>query len=317
MMQAIQFERYGGPEVLHRVDLPDPEPGPGQVRVRLFAAGLAPVDTKLRAGLLQAFFPLALPKTPGRDGVGVVDRLGAGTAGFAIGEAVCVVADQLAQGTCAQFVVCAAQRLVTRPPGLSTHQAAALMQPAISAWIAVMETAQVQPGMRVLVHGGAGAVGSLVVQLCRHLGADVAATCRADNRDYVLGLGAMQAVAYDTEDFGRLLRGQDVVFDLVGGETHARSYPVLRGGGHLVYLTAAPIVDRSADVGVRVTRAAIADRPAVLAAVANLATQGVFRPAVARVFPLEDAALAHRELEHGRVTRGRVVFDIAPETPAA
>ena len=316
-MQAIQYERYGGPEVLRQVDLPDPEPGPGEVRVRLFAAGLAPVDAKLRAGMLQAFFKLALPKIPGRDGVGVVDRLGAGAAGFATGDAVCVVADQLAQGTCAQFVVCDARRLVARPPGLSTHQAAALMQPGISAWIAVTETAQVRPGMRVLVHGGAGAVGSLMLQLCRHLGAEVSATCRAENRDYLLDLGAARAIAYDTEDFGRLLRDQDVVFDLIGGETHARSYPVLRPGGHLVYLTAAPIVDRSADAGVRVTRAAIADRPAALAAVAELAAQGVLRPVVARVYPLADAGLAHAELERGRIARGRVVFDIAPVAGSA
>ena len=312
-MQAIQYERYGGPDVLHYVSVPDPEPGPGEVRVRLFAAGLAPVDTKLRAGMLQAYFKLPLPKTPGRDGVGVVDRLGAGATGFALGEPVCVVADQLAQGTHAEFVVCATARVVPRPSGLSTHQAAALMQPGISAWIAVMETAQVCSGMRVLVHGGAGAVGSLMVQLCRHLGADVSATCRAANRDYVVELGAARAFAYDHEDFSTL-RDQDVVFDLIGGDTHARSYPVLRAGGHLVYLTAAPIVDRGTAMGVRVTRAAISDQPVVLAAVADLATRGIFRPAVARVFPLADASLAHTELEAGRVTRGRVVFAIAPES---
>lgn len=316
MMQAIQYDQYGGPEVLRRVELPVPEPGPGEVRVRLFAAGLAPIDTKLRAGMLQKFFPLVLPKTPGRDGVGVVDKLGSDVAGFAIGDAVCVVADQLAQGTCAQLVVCEAQRLVIRPPGLSTHQAAALMQPGISAWIAVVEAAQVRPGMRVLVHGGAGAVGSLMVQLCRHLGADVSATCRADNRDYVVGLGATRAVAYDRDDFGAL-RDQDVVFDLIGAETHARSYPVLRPGGHLVYLTAAPIVDRGAEFGVRVTRAAITDRPTVLAEVAALAAQGVFLPAVAHVYPLAQAATAHAELERRQVTRGRVVLDIAPDTASA
>ena len=313
-MQAILYDRYGAPEVLHVANVPDPEPAAGEVRVRLFAAGLAPVDTKLRAGLLQTFFALPLPKIPGRDGVGVVDRLGPGVTAFAVGAPVCVLADQLGAGTSAEFVVCAAQRVVPRPAGQSTHQAAALLQPGLSAWIGVMETARVAPGMRVLVHGGAGAVGSLMVQLCRHLGADVSATCRADNRDYVVGLGAARAFAYDRDDDFGTLRDQDVVFDLIGGATHARSYPVLRTGGHLVYLTAAPIVDRGVEFGVRVTRAPITDRPEVLQAVAQLATRGVFRPAVARVFTLADAALAHAELESGRATRGRVVLDIAPDT---
>jgi NADPH:quinone reductase-like Zn-dependent oxidoreductase len=309
-MQAIQYAAYGGPASLQLVSMPDPEPAADELRVRLLAAGLAPVDTKLRAGMLQAYFKLALPKVPGRDGVGVVDRVGSAVVGFAVGDPVCVVADQLGSGTHAQYVVCGTSRVVARAPGLSTHQAAALMQPGISAWTAVMETAQVHGGLRVLVHGGAGAVGSLMVQLCRHLGAEVTATCRAGNRDHVLALGATRAIAYDGEDFGAL-RDQDVVFDLIGGDTHARSYPVLRKGGHLVYLTAAPIIDRGAEFGVRVTRAAITDRPGVLAAVAQLAAQGIFRPAVARVYPLAQAALAHAALESGQVTRGRVVLDIA------
>jgi NADPH:quinone reductase-like Zn-dependent oxidoreductase len=219
--------------------------------------------------------------------------------------------DALGAGTYAQGVTCSAQRVVARPAGLTTQQAAALLQPANSAWIAVMETAQVQSGMRVLVHGGAGAVGSQMVQLCKHLGAEVTATCRETNRDYVQGLGASRAIAYDgAEDFGTL-RDQDVVFDLIGGATHARSYPVLRPGGHLVYLTAAPITDLSAQCGVRTSRALITDAQRVLQAVADLASQGVLRPRVAARFSLADAAGAHAALEAGQITRGRAVLDIA------
>jgi NADPH:quinone reductase-like Zn-dependent oxidoreductase len=191
---------------------------------------------------------------------------------------------------------------------LSLYQAAALLQPGNSAWIAVMETAQVQAGMRVLVHGGAGAVGSLMVQLCSHLGAEVTATCRAGNEDYVVGLGATRAIAYDREDFGTL-RGQDLVFDLIGGDVHARSYSVLRAGGHLVYLTALPIVDQGTAFGVRVSRAMISDRQAVLAAVAELSAQGILQPRVAGVYSLAHAAQAHAALEAGQVTRGRLVLD--------
>lgn len=315
-MFAIAFAQYGPPDGLQPITWDPPPAAPGEVRVRMLAAGVAPVDAKLRAGLLQAHFQPPLPKIPGRDGVGVVEQIGAGVTGLKVGDSVCLMVDALGPGTYAQRVTCSAERVVARPAGLTMHQAAALLQPANSALIAVVETAQVSSGMRVLVHGGAGAVGSQMVQLCRHLGAEVTATCRADNRDYVVGLGATRAIAYDHEDFGTL-RDQDVVFDLIGGDTHARSYPVLRAGGHLVYLTAAPIVDRGTGWGVRVTRAAISDQPAVLAAVAELATRGVFRPAVARVYPLADAARAHADLEAGRVTRGRVVLDIAPESGSA
>jgi NADPH:quinone reductase-like Zn-dependent oxidoreductase len=172
-----------------------------------------------------------------------------------------------------------------------------------------METARVSAGMQVLVHGGAGAVGSLMVQLCKYLDAVVTATCRAGNEAYVMGLGASRAIAYDRDDFGTL-RDQDVVFDLIGGSTHARSYPVLRKGGQLVYLTAAPIVDRGWEFAVKVSRAMISDQPNVLAAVARLAADGIFRPRVAGVFALADAARAHTALEAGQVTRGRLVLEI-------
>ena len=315
-MQAIQFEHYGPPEVLRSVTLPSPDAGPGELRIRMHAAGVAPFDAKLRAGLLQAHFKPVLPKVLGRDGAGVIDQLGQGVTGFAIGDAVCAMADQMHGGSYAEQLVCSRERVVARPANLSLHQAAALLQPGNSAWIAVMETAQVQAGMRVLVHGGAGAVGSLMVQLCKHLGAEVSATCRASNEAYVQGLGATRAIAYEHEDF-RGLREQDVVFDLIGGETHARSYPVLKTGGHLVYLTAAPIVDRGGEFGVKVSRAMVSDRPEVLAAVVQLAVDGVFRPRVAGVYRLADAAQAHAALEAGQVTRGRLVLDISGEAIAS
>ncbi len=308
---AIAFAQYGPPDVLQPISWDPPAAAAGEVRVRMLAAGVAPVDAKLRAGLLQAHFQPPLPKIPGRDGVGVVEQIGTDVTHVKVADAVCLMVDPLGPGTYAQTVTCSAQRVIARPAGLTTQQAAALLQPATSAWIAVMETAQVKSGMRVLVHGGAGAVGSQLVQLCRHLGAEVTATCRETNRDYVQGLGANRAIAYDgAHDFGDL-RDLDVVFDLIGGETHARSYPVLRKGGHLVYLTAAPITDLSAQYSVRTSRALIADSRHVLQAVVDLASQGVLQPRVAASFALIDAARAHAALEAGQITRGRVVLDIA------
>ena len=308
-MKAIRYWRYGAPDVLELVTLDEPFAGPDEVRVRLKAAGVSPIDAKLRSGALQAHFSLAFPKIPGRDGAGVIDQIGEGVTGFSIGDEVCVAADPAGSGTYAEAIVCASSRVVKKPANLSISQAAALLQPGVSAWISMYRTATLSAGMSVLIHGGAGAVGSQMIQLARHLGLNVTTTCRVQNIDYVLGLGAHRAVAYDREDFG-LLRHIDVVFDLIGGETHARSYQVLKAGGQLVYLTAMPFENQAEKYGVTVTRAMISDAPEALHAVSRLAAEGVLTPGVMATLPLAAAADAHRRFEAGQVTRGRIVLNM-------
>lgn len=306
-MHALWYEQYGPPSVLQYGPRPMPDPGPGQVRVRLQASALAQIDVKMRAGLLQAHFPLMFPKIPGRDGVGVIDALGPGAGEWTLGDEVCVLTAPLGTGTAATHLVCDADRAVRRPAGLSLHQCAALLQPGVSAWASIT-TAQLQAGMRVLVHGGSGAVGALVVQQARAMGAHVIATCSSAHCEHTLAQGAHEVIAYDTERFDHL-RDLDVVFDFIGGETHARSYPLLRPGGAIVYLVAAPFEDRSAQYGVKVLRAMVSDAPQVLQAVADAASQGLCRPLVSQVMPLQEAARAHERLEAGRVHSGRIVFD--------
>jgi NADPH:quinone reductase-like Zn-dependent oxidoreductase len=308
-MKAIQYSRYGAPDVLELVTLDVPIAGPNEVRVRLKAAGVSPIDAKLRSGALQAHFSLTFPKIPGRDGVGVIDQIGEGVIGLSLGDEVCVAADPTRSGTYAEAMVCASSRVVKKPPNLSTSQAAALLQPGVSAWISMCRTATLSDGMSVLIHGGAGAVGGQMIQLARHLRLDVATTCRAGNIDYVLGLGAHRAVAYDRDDFS-VLRDFDVVFDLIGGETHARSYQVLKAGGQLVYLTAMPFENQAEKYGVTVSRAMISDAPEALQAVAQLATEGVLTPGVMATLPLAAAADAHRQFEAGQITRGRIVLNM-------
>jgi NADPH:quinone reductase-like Zn-dependent oxidoreductase len=308
-MKAIRYWRYGAPDVLELVTLDEPFAGPNEVRIRLKAAGVSPIDAKLRSGALQAHFSLAFPKIPGRDGAGVIDQIGEGVTGFSVGDEVCVAADPAGSGTYAEAIVCASSRAVKKPPNLSTSQAAALLQPGVSAWISMCRTATLSEGMSVLIHGGAGAVGSQMIQLARHLGLSVTTTCRAQNIDYVLGLGAHRAVAYDREDFG-LLRQMDVVFDLIGGETHARSYQVLKAGGQLIYLTAMPFEIQAEKYGVTVTRAMISDAPEALHAVSQLAAEGVLTPGVMATLSLAAAADAHRRFEAGQVTRGRIVLNM-------
>ncbi len=315
-MQAIQYRQFGGPEVLQLVDVADPEPGPGQVRVELRAASVVPADWKLRAGHLKQLFPIALPKIPGRDGAGLVSKLGAGVDYVTVGTRVCVMAQQIEPGTYAQAIVRDRDSIVALPDTISFDEGAALMHAGVCAWICLMETAQLRPGMRLLVQGGAGAIGGLAVQLARHLGAHVAATCRADNAGYVRSLGADEVVAYDREDFTHRLKEFDVVLDLIGGDVHDRSYATLRPGGHMVCLIAAPFENRAAEFGVRVTTTRIHDRRYALDAVVDLAARGVLRPQIFTRMALAEAAAAHRRLEANEVTRGRIVLRIPPADPS-
>jgi NADPH:quinone reductase-like Zn-dependent oxidoreductase len=307
-MRTAVYDRHGGPEVIRLVSLPMPSPGPGQVLVRLAAAGVAPLDWKLRAGLLQRFFTLQFPKTPGRDGAGTVLSVGSGVTGFAAGDRVAVMAPPAGQaGTHAEAIAADAALCVPIPPSLGLVEAAALVNAGLSAWIAVDRTAGVQAGQRVLVQSGAGAVGGLMVQMAADRGAIVTATCRAANCDYVMGLGASRAIAYDAP-FPADLPPQDVVFDLMGGAVHDACYPLLAPGGHLVWLTAAPFTDRGAEFGVRVTRAMITDDATAVAATLAMAATGRLRAQVAGTLPLTQAAEAQRQLAAGMVTRGRLML---------
>jgi NADPH:quinone reductase-like Zn-dependent oxidoreductase len=309
-MKAIQYARYGGPEVLALVDLPDPTPAEDGVLIEVHAAAVAPGDCKVRQGLLRDMFPVKLPKIPGRDGAGVVVAAGPKADYARVGDRVCFVAQHVEQGGAAELIARRRREIARLPANLSFIEGAALCHAGICAWIGIVETARVEAGMKVLIHGGGGAIGSHAIQIAKHMGAYVAATTRSANADYVAGLGADRVVAYDQEDFAKALGGFDVVYDLVGGEVHRRSYPVLKRGGTLVYLIAEPFEDEGAKYGVAVKRAVIHDRIETLEAVLTLAATGALRPQVGRVFPLAECAEAHRLVLSGEHTRGRVVLKV-------
>ncbi len=308
-MKAIRFDRFGGPEELKPVDLPDPEPGPDELLIEVHAVSVVPGDWKLRRGHLTGIFPVRPPKVPGRDGAGIVRAMGAGVTGFAVGDRVCFTCQHVDQGSYAQLAARPAADVVPAPEGLGFVECAAIMHAGVCAWIAAVETAGVKAGDKVLVHAAAGAIGGMAVQLCKHLGAEVAGTCSERNRDHVAALGCDRIVPYDKVDFETAVSDHDVVIDLVGGTVHNRSYGVLRPGGILVWLIAEPFEDLSAGLDIEVRQAMILDNPAILNAVVDLANSGHLRPLVSRVLPLDRAAEAHRILEAGENTRGRLVLD--------
>jgi len=306
-MRAVQYHRYGGPDVLSMADLPSPTCGPGEALIEVHAAGVNPIDWKIRSGHLQPL-PSGFPAPTGRDGAGIVRGVGEGGPRELIGKRVCFLAPR-GQATWAEEVVLPASLLVPIPDSLSFAQAAALPLAGVSAWIGLVETAAVRPGMKVLIHAGAGGVGGMAVQLARHLGAFVAATCSARNADYVRSLGASEVMAYDETAFEDHLRDIDVVFDLLGGDIHRRSYVVLKRGGFLVYLNSDPIEDRGSEFGVEVRMAQIVPSRAALASVVNLVAEGALRPHLEAVLSFDRFAEAQRlsELGHGR---GKIVLQL-------
>ncbi|HWD22855.1 MAG TPA: NADP-dependent oxidoreductase [Burkholderiales bacterium] len=308
-MNCMRFSRFGPPEVLGLHEIPTPRPGPGEVLIAIEAASVTPGDAKLRAGLLQELFPVSLPCIPGRDGAGRVAALGTAVDYARSGEPVCFVAQRTVQGSYATHIVRDARSVVGLPDTMSFAEGAALMHAGTCAWIALVGTASLERGQKLLVHGGSGAIGGMAVQLAKHLGVRVSATCSARNTDYVQSLGADEVIAYDREPFWEGRGGFDMVLDLVGGRTHERSYPLLRKGGTLVWLIAQPFKDRSAEFGVRTLQARIVDSPRANAAVVALAAKGVIKAQVSSRMPLREAAEAHRRVEGGRASRGRIVLD--------
>ena len=309
-MKAIEYRQYGGPEVLELVDRPDPVPGLGEVLIQVHAVSLAPGDWKMRRGLLKDVFPARFPVTPGRDGAGEIVALGPDVADFRPGDAVVFMTDRVTSGSYAELIVRKRDAIVRKPAGVSHIEAAAANHAGLCAWLGLVDAARIGAGARVLIHGAAGAVGSFAIQLAHHRGAKVAATCRHGSIDYVRTLGAETIVAYDSDDFAAILRDYDVVYDLVGGSVHERSYRVLKKGGLLLYLIAKPVVERGAEYGVVVKRVAIDERPDAIHAVMALVAAGAVKAQVDRVFPFAEAAAAHRFLEGTEARRGRCVLQV-------
>jgi NADPH:quinone reductase-like Zn-dependent oxidoreductase len=306
-MKALLYEAYGGPDVLRVTEVPDPSPGPGEVLIRVRAASVGPGDCKLRAGLLQAHLSISFPKIPGRYGAGEVVSLGPDVDAIRIGERVVFAAAHDEKGSCAEKIVRPRGKIAPAPVNVTCSQAVALIHEGVCA-VSALASANVGTGIRVLVHGAAGAVGGACVQLARHLGAVVTATCRERDRDYVHALGAQFVIPFDREDFSRAVTDQDVVIDTQGGEVHERSYRVLKRGGRLVYLNAAPIEDRGAEHDVIVQNAKIEDGHVALARVCRLVETGILKPRVAMTLPLAEGALAQRLVENGTVKRGRMTL---------
>lgn len=310
-MQAWVIRGYGGPEAMRYESMAVPQPGPDDVLVRVEVASVNPVDWKIRQGLLKAVLALAFPRVLGRDCVGIVAQAGANCGGFKPGDRVLSVADPMRDGTHAEYAAVPCAQSAVVPPGVAAADAACLGIAGLSAYVPLVEIAALEKGRRVLIHAGAGGVGSVAIQIAKHLGAEVWTTCGSANVDFCAGLGADRVIDYTRERFEQVARDCDVVFDTVGGEVHQRSFGVLKPGGLLVYLSAAPIdpVPLSAPSrgDMRVVRADIRASTARLAALLDWAAAGVIRAQPGKAFPLAQAQEAFAFSASGHA-RGKILL---------
>lgn len=328
-MRAFVVTKYKAP--LQEADVPEPVVGERDVLVRVEAAGLNQLDEKIRAGEFKQILPYKLPLILGNDVAGTVIGVGTAVRGFKPGDEVYARPGKDRIGTFAERIAVAESDLALKPASISMEEAGSLPLVALTAWQALVERGRVQPGQKVLIHAGAGGVGSITIQLARHLGASVATTASGSNAEFVRELGADTVIDYRTQDFEQLLAGYDLVLDSLGGQNLQKSLRVLKPGGKAIGIAGPPDPGFAREAGLNpVLRLAVAGlsgkirRQAKklgvtyeflfmradgdqLRQITTLVDQGVVRPIVGKVFAFDQTPQALQDLSKGGI-RGKAVI---------
>lgn len=312
-MKAVYYDRFGSVDVLNVGDLPAPQPGFGEVLVRVAAAALNPKDVLVRKGKFRLISGRRFPRIPGYDFAGTVEKLGKGASGVAPGDEVYGMVNAWSGGTCAELVAVPAGELAPRPPSLSMEEAAATPLAALTALQALRDLLGVRPGDRVTINGASGGVGLFAVQIASLLGGRVVGICSARNAGLVRELGALEVIPYDEQDLPAPERRSDAFFDVFGN----RPYPLVRpdlnrphrhvttvpSGGAILREITSRLLGRS------VRMVAVKSNRPDLEQLARWIDTGELRSVVDRVWPLEDSSEAHAYLETRRA-RGKVVLTV-------
>lgn len=335
-MRAFVFDQYKQP--VHEADIPEPAVGDGDILIQVEAAGLNHLDERLRAGEFKALLPYKAPLTLGHDLAGTVIRTGSKVTRFAAGDQVYARPRDFRIGTFAERIAVDEADVALAPASISTVEAGSLPLVALTAWQALVEKGNVQPGQKVLIHAGAGGVGSIAIQLAKHLSAQVATTTSGKNADFVRELGADVVIDYRTQDFETELSGYDFVLDPLGGENLAKSLKVLKRGGKAVGISGPPTPAFAKAAGlnpvVRLAVTAMSRKIRALAGqldvsyefllmhasgeqlrqIAELVDGGVIRPVVGATFPFDQTVQAIESLGTSSI-RGKAVV-IGADQPA-
>ena len=330
-MKAFIVDRYGSADRVRAGDMPDPEPREDDVLVQIHAAGVNPVDSKIRNGEFRSFLRYRLPFILGHDVAGVVVRVGSRVRRFKPGDEVYAADGQA--GAFAEFIATKEDDVAMKPTALTMAEAASIPLVGLTAWQVLIERAKLKPGQKVLIHAGSGGVGTFAIQLAKHAGATVATTTSTDNVDLVRRLGADVVIDYKKEDFANVLRDSDVVLNSLDKVTLEKSLRVLKPGGQLISISGPPDAAFARSIGaswvLRMVMGALsrgiraqAKRRQVqysflfmsanggqLAKITSLIDNGVIRPVVDRVFPFASTKEAMAYVEAGRA-KGKVVVSV-------
>ena len=309
-MKAVRIHSYGGSDVLSYEDTPRPAPGEGEVLIRNHATTVNPFDCAVRAGYMASYFNHTLPLILGTDACGVIAEVGNGVTTFKPGDEVYARTGVTRDGAYAEYVVVAVTDVAFKPQSLDELQSAALPHVSLTAWQALFGLGNLTEGQTVLIHGAAGGVGHVAVQLAKWRGAKVIGTA-SRNLDFLRELGVDEIIDYSAVPFEEVARDVDVVIDTIGGDVQERSCMVLKPKGILVSVIQTPSDEMTARYGVR--SAMVYSTPPigeVLTQVATLADTGVLKPYVSAVLPLADVRQAHEMIE-GKHTRGKIVLEVA------
>jgi NADPH:quinone reductase-like Zn-dependent oxidoreductase len=308
-MKAVLIHQYGGPEELKYEETADPVMNPDDVLIKIYSTSVNPVDWKIRKGQgkSQTGFPLIL----GRDVSGVIEKVGDKVTNFQPGDEVYANPDISRPGTYAEYVAVRAGEVALKPITIGHELAAAIPLGGLTAWQGLFDHGELKSGQKILIHGAAGGVGNMAVQLAKWKGAFVIGTASAKNISFLKDLGADEVIDYKNEDFSEKLKDLDVVFDTIGGEVQAKSLKVLKPGGILV--STVGIKDQAALTAKGIKGAQYMAQPSAdqLQALAQLVDAGKIKPVVSKIFPLKEIEEANRISEEGH-TRGKIVLTVYP-----
>ena len=310
MMKAVVAHEYGGPEVLKFENVPRPEPKENEALVRVIASGVNPADPLTLSGKYAREFGTHLPLIPGYDIAGIVEKTGVKVTKLKAGDA--IYGYPTFGSGWAEYVIVIEGEIAAKPASLNFTEAAAVPMGALTAWQALVDTAQVQPGQTILIHGASGGVGSFAVQIAKERGARVIATASTANQDLLKQLGADVAIDYTKTRFEEIAKDVDAVLDPVGKETLARSYDVVKKGGIVMSLVARPDPVELEKRGIRGAAISVHPDAEDLAEIAHLIDAGKIKPVVTQVLPLSEAIEAQQQAATHH-TRGKLVLRIADE----
>ncbi|RJS60313.1 NADP-dependent oxidoreductase [Bacillus sp. PK3_68] len=310
-MKAIVIEQYGGSEQLKEMNIQKPSAGKNEVIVKLHATSINPIDWKLREGYLQTMMPFEFPIILGWDASGIIEEVGENVEGFKAGDRVFARPETTNRGTYAEYTAVDSHLLVKIPDNISFEEAACVPLAGLTAWQCLFDFGEVKAGDKVLIHAGAGGVGTFAIQLAKHAGAYVAATASTHNVELLQSLGADQVIDYKKQDFETALADFDFVLDSLGGENQEKSFTVLREGGRMASIVSEPDQEKAALRNIKAKNIWLVPNGEQLAKMADLLAQGKLKVIIGHRFPLtaEGIKEAHA-LSETHHAKGKIVIEM-------